>query len=78
MNDSETRLAASPGCLPLVTSAKVTGETATLHTTQPGQTIIDLVNLLQSEATNELVDLRIHKPSLEDVFIELTGRSIRD
>jgi len=64
--------------LPLVTSAKVTGESATLHTRQPGQTIIDLVNLLQSDPANELVDLRIHKPSLEDVFIELTGRSIRD
>jgi ABC-2 type transport system ATP-binding protein len=64
--------------LSAVTSAKVKGETATLHTTQPGQTIIDLVNLLQSDPQNELVELAIHKPSLEDVFIELTGRSIRD
>ncbi|MDB5320788.1 MAG: transporter ATP-binding protein, partial [Phycisphaerales bacterium] len=64
--------------LAAVTSAKVSGETATLHTTQPGQTIIDLVNLLQSDPSNELVELSIHKPSLEDVFIELTGRSIRD
>jgi hypothetical protein len=56
----------------------VQGESATLHTTQPGQTIIDLVNLLQSDPANELVELAIHKPSLEDVFIELTGRSIRD
>ena len=64
--------------LPLVTSARITGETATLHTSHPGQTIIDLVNLLQSDPGNELVDLHIHKPSLEDVFIELTGRSIRD
>src|SRR5258706_320684 len=64
--------------LAAVTSAKVSGETATLHTTQPGQTIIDLVNLLQSDPANELVELAIHKPSLEDVFIELTGRSIRD
>jgi hypothetical protein len=23
---------------------------------------------------NELLDLQIHRPSLEDVFIELTGR----
>jgi ABC-2 type transport system ATP-binding protein len=64
--------------LSAVTSAKVRGETATLHTTQPGQTIIDLVNLLQSDPQNDLVELAIHKPSLEDVFIELTGRSIRD
>jgi ABC-2 type transport system ATP-binding protein len=64
--------------LPTVTSAKVTGQSAKLHTNHPGQTIIDLVNLLQSEPGNELVDLHIHKPSLEDVFIELTGRSIRE
>jgi ABC-2 type transport system ATP-binding protein len=64
--------------LTAVTSARVRGESATLHTTQPGQTIIDLVNLLQSDPANELVELAIHKPSLEDVFIELTGRSIRD
>jgi ABC-2 type transport system ATP-binding protein len=64
--------------LAAVTAAKVTQQTATLHTTQPGQTIIDLVNLLQSDPQNELIELAIHKPSLEDVFIELTGRSIRD
>jgi ABC-2 type transport system ATP-binding protein len=69
---------ASLQALPRVTSAKVSGASATLHTNQPGQTIIDLVNLLQGDPANELVDLRIHKPSLEDVFIELTGRSIRD
>jgi len=64
--------------LAAVTGAKVTGQTATLHTTHPSQTIIDLVNLLQTQPGNELVELAIHKPSLEDVFIELTGRSIRD
>jgi ABC-2 type transport system ATP-binding protein len=70
----QARLAA----LSAVTSANVEGEAVTLHTTQPGQTIIDLVNLIQSEPGNELVDLHIHKASLEDVFIELTGRSLRD
>jgi ABC-2 type transport system ATP-binding protein len=61
-----------------VTSASVDGASATLHTTHPGHTIIDLVTWLQAEEGNELVDLQIHKPSLEDVFIELTGRSLRD
>ena len=64
--------------LTAVSGTKVTDHTATLHTPHPGQTIIDLVNLLQSDPQNELVELAIHKPSLEDVFIELTGRSIRD
>jgi ABC-2 type transport system ATP-binding protein len=61
-----------------VTAASVDGEAAVLHTTQPSRTIIDLVNWIQGEEGNELVDLHIHKPSLEDVFIELTGRSLRD
>jgi ABC-2 type transport system ATP-binding protein len=61
-----------------VTSASVEGASATLHTTHPGHTIVDLVNWLQGDPQNELVELQIHKPSLEDVFIELTGRSIRD
>jgi ABC-2 type transport system ATP-binding protein len=64
--------------LTAVSGTKITDHTATLHTPHPGQTIIDLVNLLQSDPQNELVELAIHKPSLEDVFIELTGRSIRD
>jgi ABC-2 type transport system ATP-binding protein len=64
--------------LTAVSGTKVANHTATLHTPHPGQTIIDLVNLLQSDPQNELVELAIHKPSLEDVFIELTGRSIRD
>jgi ABC-2 type transport system ATP-binding protein len=61
-----------------VASASVKGNSATLHTTHPGQTIIDLVKWLQTDPGNELIDLHIHKPSLEDVFIELTGRSLRD
>jgi ABC-2 type transport system ATP-binding protein len=64
--------------LAAVTSASVEGDRAVLHTTQPSRTIIDLVNWIQSDEQNELIDLHIHKPSLEDVFIELTGRSLRD
>jgi ABC-2 type transport system ATP-binding protein len=64
--------------LTAVSSANIANQTATLRTPHPGQTIIDLVNLLQSDPQNELIELAIHKPSLEDVFIELTGRSIRD
>ncbi len=59
-------------------SVKIDGTSATVHTAAPTQTIIDLVKLLESEPGNELIDLQIHKPSLEDVFIELTGRSLRD
>jgi ABC-2 type transport system ATP-binding protein len=36
------------------------------------QTIVGLVNRVQANTT-ELLDLRIHWPTLEDVFVELTG-----
>ena len=64
--------------LPGVTSVRLEGTTATIHTTAPARTIVELVHLIESEAGNELLDLHIRKPSLEDVFIELTGRGLRD
>jgi hypothetical protein len=39
--------------------------------------VIELIKWLESER-NELVDLRVARPSLEDVFIELTGRKMRE
>src|SRR5579859_6004471 len=48
-----------------------------LHSRKPPKTIVDLVKHLEGNA-NELVSLEIASPSLEDVFIELTGRRLRD
>ncbi len=48
-----------------------------LHTQRPPQTIVSLVKHLEAEG-NELASLEISSPSLEDVFIELTGRRLRD
>ena len=48
-----------------------------LHTQRPPQTIVSLVKHLEVEG-NELVSLEIATPSLEDVFIEMTGRRLRD
>jgi ABC-2 type transport system ATP-binding protein len=48
-----------------------------LHSERPPKTIVDLVKRLEVE-NNELVSLEIASPSLEDVFIELTGRRLRD
>lgn len=39
--------------------------------------VVALVRLLEAEG-NTLVDLHITRPSLEDVFVEITGRSIED
>ncbi len=48
-----------------------------LHTQRPPQAIVSLVKHLEAQG-NELVSLNIATPSLEDVFIELTGRRLRD
>lgn len=48
-----------------------------LHSTRPPQTIVALVKLLEAQ-NNELQSLEMFSPSLEDVFIELTGRRLRE
>ena len=48
-----------------------------LHSQRPPQTIVSLVKQLEAQG-NELVSLEIATPSLEDVFIEMTGRRLRD
>lgn len=48
-----------------------------LHSTRPPVTIVALVKHLESH-NNELKSLEIAHPSLEDIFIELTGRRLRD
>ena len=48
-----------------------------LHSTHAPQTIVSLVKRLEAE-NNELQSLEMFTPSLEDVFIELTGRRLRD
>ena len=48
-----------------------------LHCRRPPQAIVALVKHLEAEG-NGLVNLEISTPTLEDVFIELTGRRLRD
>ena len=48
-----------------------------MHSQRPPQAIVSLVKHLETRG-NELVSLEIATPSLEDVFIELTGRRLRD
>jgi ABC-2 type transport system ATP-binding protein len=51
--------------------------TYVLHSARPPQTIVALVKQLEAE-NNELQSLEMFSPSLEDVFIELTGRRLRE
>jgi ABC-2 type transport system ATP-binding protein len=48
-----------------------------VHSAKVPQTIVSLVKYLEANG-NELSSLDISSPSLEDVFLELTGRSLRD
>jgi ABC-2 type transport system ATP-binding protein len=60
--------------LPGIASATEAGESVSLQTRETGPAIIELVRYL-ARTNNELLDLEVKKPSLEDVFIELTGGS---
>ncbi len=51
--------------------------TFVLHSTRAPQTIVALVKHLETQG-NELASLEISSPSLEDIFLELTGRRLRD
>ena len=48
-----------------------------LYSDRPPRTIVALVKQLEAE-NNELQSLEMFSPTLEDVFIELTGRRLRD
>jgi hypothetical protein len=48
-----------------------------MHSTRVPATIVSLVHYLEAQG-NELSSLDIAAPSLEDVFLELTGRSLRE
>jgi ABC-2 type transport system ATP-binding protein len=63
--------------LPGVDDAAPAGDGYRLRTASPSRCIIELVRLLERQQ-NELLDLQVEKPSLEDVFIELTGSSLRE
>jgi len=60
-----------------VADARDFAGTYVLHSSRPPQTIVALVKLLEAEH-NDLQSLEMFSPSLEDVFIELTGRRLRE
>jgi ABC-2 type transport system ATP-binding protein len=46
-------------------------------TGKPARIVVDMVKWLDEKGV-ELADIRIRRPSLEDAFIELTGKSLRE
>ncbi|MBV9771583.1 MAG: ABC transporter ATP-binding protein [Bryobacterales bacterium] len=49
----------------------------TMHTEHPARTIVELVKWIDQLGVG-LADIHLKRPTLEDVFIELTGKKLRD
>ncbi|MDQ6622080.1 MAG: ABC transporter ATP-binding protein [Verrucomicrobiota bacterium] len=49
----------------------------TISSTRPARTLVDFVKWIDA-AGIELEDVHLKRPTLEDVFIELTGKKLRD
>jgi ABC-2 type transport system ATP-binding protein len=77
--DLETSVNQLPGIENLVT--RYTGADSlwevSLHTENSRQVLPGLVDTLNHNGTH-LVNMNVVKPSLEDVFIHLTGKALRD
>src|ERR1700720_1551717 len=67
----------SLGKLEGVSECRTEADDYLLYSTRVPRTIVALVKHLE-EKNNELVSLEIAAPSLEDIFLELTGRRLRD
>jgi len=49
----------------------------TVSSAQPARTLVDLVKWIDQQGI-ELADIHLKRPTLEDVFIELTGKRLRE
>jgi ABC-2 type transport system ATP-binding protein len=49
----------------------------TVSARHPARTLVELIKWVDQEGL-ELIDVPLRRPSLEDVFIELTGKSLRE
>ncbi|HEX9067223.1 MAG TPA: ABC transporter ATP-binding protein [Ktedonobacterales bacterium] len=63
--------------LPGVTDARESADRALIYTTSLDATIIALLQLAASHGTR-MEQLQVYAPTLEDVFLKLTGRGLRD
>jgi ABC-2 type transport system ATP-binding protein len=70
---AETALRALDG----VSDFRTMGDVYVLYASRAPQAIVSLVKHLEAD-NNELQSMEMYSPSLEDVFIELTGRRLRE
>lgn len=60
-----------------VSDFRIMGDVYVLYASRAPQAIVSLVKHLEAD-NNELQGMEMYSPSLEDVFIELTGRRLRE
>ena len=53
------------------------GRTLTVTSTHPARTLVELIKWIDQQGI-ELEDVHLRRPSLEDVFLELTGKKLRE
>jgi ABC-2 type transport system ATP-binding protein len=59
------------------TIVDATGRTLTVVSRRPATTLVDLIKWIDQSGL-ELIDVHLKKPTLEDVFIEMTGKRLRE
>jgi ABC-2 type transport system ATP-binding protein len=63
--------------LDAILDCRETDGTYFLHANPPAQAVVSLIRFLEAEG-NTLLDLHIAQPSLEDIFVEMTGRRLSE
>ncbi|HZQ54654.1 MAG TPA: ABC transporter ATP-binding protein [Bryobacteraceae bacterium] len=58
-------------------AARDSGKTLSVQTKSPAAAIVELVKWIEQQGL-QLVDIHLKRPTLEDVFIELTGKKLRE
>ena len=53
------------------------GRSLTVYSTRPARTLFEIMKWLDQESL-QLEDVHLKRPTLEDVFVELTGKHLRD
>ena len=84
LGDSMVELTVAGGSLPAEiptfpeeTRRAVKGSTITMHSRKPARTLVEAVKWVDA-AGFAIEDVRLKHPTLEDVFIELTGKKLRE
>ena len=53
------------------------GRSLTVHSNRPARTLVEIIKWLDQQGM-QLEDVHLKRPTLEDVFVELTGKKLRD